>query len=115
MSNVGKRWSDSEETQLLQEIKEGESIESISKKHQRNIGGIKARLADIAFKMYLSGKSQEDITQTVGISDMDEIIKEKKLLIRKRIITKECDINKIQKDIRELENELRLLEIKIIK
>ena len=60
-SNMGKKWSDEEETLLLQELNDNIDIKMITQKHKRTIGGINARRREIAYKMYVKKMSIEDI------------------------------------------------------
>ena len=52
-SNMGQKWSDDEETLLLEELNNNIDIEKIAQKHSRTIGGINSRRQEIAYKMYL--------------------------------------------------------------
>ena len=50
---MGQKWSDEEETLLLQELNDNIDISIIAQKHNRTIGGINSRRQEIAYKMYL--------------------------------------------------------------
>jgi uncharacterized protein (DUF433 family) len=67
LTNIGKKWSKSEETDLLNRISKGESIQEIATEFKRTTGGIRGRLIDIACAMVLSGKSMEEAIQTTSI------------------------------------------------
>jgi len=67
LTNIGKKWSKSEETDLLNRISKGESIQEIATEFKRTTGGIRRRLIDIACTMVLSGKSMEEAIQTTTI------------------------------------------------
>jgi len=60
-SNMGQKWSDAEETLLLEELNNNIDIQTIAQKHNRTIGGINARRQAIAYKMYLKKISTEEI------------------------------------------------------
>ena len=60
-ANMGEKWSDSEEIQLLLELKNDIDIETISQNHKRTIGGIKSRCKEIAYRMYLKNVPIEEI------------------------------------------------------
>jgi len=65
--NMGKKWTDEEESLLLEELNKNMNIEIISQIHKRTIGGINSRRREIVYKMYLKK------------IDMEEIIKQTKL------------------------------------
>jgi hypothetical protein len=60
-SNMGQKWSDYEETLLLEELNNNIDIEKIAQTHSRTIGGINSRRQEIAYKMYLKKLSIEEI------------------------------------------------------
>ena len=62
-SNAGQKWTDNEETQLLEELKQNIDIETISQKHNRTIGGINSRRRVIAYNMHLKNISLEEIIE----------------------------------------------------
>ena len=99
-SKMGQKWTDEEETLLLEELNKNMDIETISQTHNRTIGGINARLRDIAYKMYLKNIS------------MEEIIKKTKLnpeYIRQTIEKKQ---NNNSKKIAEVKNQVIAVDIK---
>ena len=57
LTNVGKKWTQEEETRLKNLYKQGKSTEEIAEIHQRNYGGIRARLLSLG----LIG--EEDLSQ----------------------------------------------------
>ena len=67
LTNIGKKWSKSEETDLLNRISKGESIQQIATEFKRTTGGIRGRLIDIACAIVLSGKSMEEAIQITTI------------------------------------------------
>ena len=99
-SKMGQKCTDEEETLLLEELNKNMDIETISQTHNRTIGGINARLRDIAYKMYLKNIS------------MEEIIKKTKLnpeYIRQTIEKKQ---NNNSKKIAEVKNQVIAVDIK---
>mgnify|MGYP001943111237 CR=1 FL=1 len=99
-SKMGQKWTDEEESLLLEELNKNMDIETISQTHNRTIGGINARLRDIAYKMYLKNIS------------MEEIIKKTKLnpeYIRQTIEKKQ---NNNSKKIAEVKNQVIAVDIK---
>ena len=57
--NNGKRWSDEEDAQLLQELSEKIDFETISATHNRSISAIKARIYIKAENDYRNGVEEE--------------------------------------------------------
>lgn len=70
LTNIGKKWSKSEEADLLNRISKGESIQQIGTELKRTTGGISRRLVDIACTMVLSGKSIEEAISATTINKL---------------------------------------------
>jgi hypothetical protein len=68
-SNMGQKWSDEEETLLLEELSKNIDVETISKKHGRTVGGIHSRCREIAYKMYLKNVSMEEIIKQTKLDE----------------------------------------------
>jgi hypothetical protein len=79
--NLGKPWSNKEETQLLDEVSKNIDMESISQIHERTLGGIVARIKEIAYKMYLKDCSFEEIMETTKLDNnqINETIERKQI------------------------------------
>ena len=83
-ARAGLKWSQDEDTTLLDDIKEGVSIEDIAKKLQRTSGSIKTRLI-IKALVYLNENeddldgSKSSVVESYGITEKDiEDYQEKK-------------------------------------
>lgn len=121
-SNMGKKWSDEEEILLLEELNNNIDIEIISQKHNRTIGGINSRRREIAYKMYLTNISIEEIIRQTKLDNnsIEETIKKKQNNNSKKITTKEIDnvfisINKkdyieLQKDVTNMKNDIKQIK-----
>ena len=68
-SNLGAKWSDEEETLLLEALCKNMDMEMIAQKHNRTTGGIHCRLKDIAYRLYLKNISMDEIMK---ITKLDE-------------------------------------------
>jgi hypothetical protein len=68
-SNMGNKWSDEEETLLLEELNKNIDIETISQTHNRTIGGINSRRRKIAYNMYLKNDSMKEIINQTKLDD----------------------------------------------
>ena len=75
--NMGQKWTDEEECSLFEELHTNIDIETIAQRHRRTVGGIKSRQKHIAYRMYLSNSSMENIVnQTkLNIETIEETIK----------------------------------------
>jgi hypothetical protein len=75
--NMGQKWTDEEECSLFEELHTNIDIETIAQRHSRTVGGIKSRQKHIAYRMYLSNSSMENIVnQTkLNIESIEETIK----------------------------------------
>ena len=51
-SRTGERWSDKEDTLLLEELSKNIDIQVIAQCHNRTTGGINSRRYEIAYKLY---------------------------------------------------------------
>ena len=61
LSNRGQKWTNQEETLLLEEISKNMDIELIAQSHNRTVGGINARRREIAYKLYKNDIPVEEI------------------------------------------------------
>jgi hypothetical protein len=127
-SNMGQKWTDEEETLLLEELNVNADIEAIAQKHNRTIGGINCRRKDIAYKMYLKNMSTEEIIKKTKLDygSIKQIIEKKQnynLKNIKNIKPAQIDnvlisINKsdyieLQNDVKEMKKEIKDLKYSI--
>ena len=92
-SNLGKFWSEDEETLLLEELYTNIDIETIARNHERTIGGINARRKQIAYTMYQNNSSMESIIKWTRLDE--EFIKQ---IIEKKSGGKPIKITRIKDD-----------------
>jgi len=106
--NMGQKWTDKEEEELLQQIKENMDIENISVIHKRTVGGITSRLGEIAYKMYLKKSNIHDIIEKTKLDEnyIRQIIDKKENYNPKKI--KKNDIN----DVNENDTKEKIIIIK---
>ena len=118
-SNTGQKWTDEEETLLLEELSKNIDIQLISQFHNRTIGGINARRREIAYKLYSNNTSMEDIILKTKL-DEDQIIetikkrqhnpkKCKSVTEIKTPFSIESEIDEMKNDIKELKNTIKEL------
>ena len=67
-SAFGTKWTEEESKRLLEEIKNGLEFEEIAKIHNRSVGGVRARLRQHAYAMYLNKDPIELIMETTKLS-----------------------------------------------
>jgi hypothetical protein len=116
-SNMGQKWSDEEETLLLEELNKNIDIETISQTHNRTIGGINSRRREIAYKMYLKNVSMKEIINQTKLDD--ECIRQtierrqnnnsKKITQIKTPISIESEIAEMKNEIKDLKNTIKEL------
>jgi hypothetical protein len=72
----GKKWTETEKTQLLTELSQNKPYNEIATIHERTNGGIWSRTREIAYTFYKQGKSRQDILQETRLTDeqLDETI-----------------------------------------
>lgn len=68
-SRVGARWTENEETQLIEELKQGKNIIEIADIHNRQTGGILSRIKKIIFDMHLEGMTNDEISENLCIEN----------------------------------------------
>jgi hypothetical protein len=122
-SNMGQKWTDEEETILLEELYNNMDIGKIAQNHNRTIGGIDSRRREIAYKMYLKKIPTEEIIKKTKL-DFDiikqTIEKRQKNTSKKLNNTKELDnvlisINKndyleLQNDVKTIKNDINVIK-----
>ena len=65
-SGFGKKWTDIEEQQLLNELEIQMDLEAIAQNHNRTAGGIQSRINGIIYQMYIDGKPINDIMKQLN-------------------------------------------------
>jgi len=94
-SNAGSRWSDEENEQLLEELKNNKSYEDIAKDHKRTITAIKAHvICYVIFPIYKIDEIESKIDE---ISEKYNI--EPEIIIR--YVKKQIKNNEDKKDVKD--------------
>lgn len=68
-SNRGHKWTEAEESLLLEELNSGLSLDVIADFHNRTLGGISSRCGEIAYKMYLKDIPVEEIINQTKLDE----------------------------------------------
>jgi len=112
-SNTGQKWTDEEETLLLEELSKNIDIQEIAQCHNRTTGGINARRKEIAYKLYSNNNSMEEIILKTKLNE-NQIIES---IERRQNNVKKCksvtEIKKpfsIKSEIDEMKNEIKELK-----
>jgi hypothetical protein len=112
-SNTGQKWTDEEETLLLEELSKNIDIQKIAQCHNRTTGGINARRKEIAYKLYSNNNSMEEIILKTKLNE-NQIIES---IERRQNNVKKCksvtEIKKpfsIKSEIDEMKNEIKELK-----
>ena len=125
-SNTGQKWTDEEETLLLEELSKDIDIQLIAQRHNRTTGGINARRREIAYKLYSNNNSTEEIILKTKLDEEQiiETIKKRQNNPKKRqnnpkkckSVTEiktpfsiESEIDEMKNDIKELKNTIKEL------
>ena len=118
-SNTGQKWSDHEESLLLEELNKNMDIEFIAKTHNRTTGGINSRRKVIAYKLYSNNISIEEIIVKTKLTEeqiIETINKRQNNANKCKSITKnnkpfsiESEIYEMKNDIKELKNTIKEL------
>ena len=120
-NRMGKRWEDSEEIELLEEIKNGLDFQSVADKHGRTLGGIIGRLKGVALRLHNLDTPMEEIIRITRLNRTDifdfihhdEMKKSKKLNnpkpVKKNYTELESDINDIKSQLNRMNNNIEKL------
>lgn len=110
--NTGQKWTDEEETLLLEELSKNNDIQLIAQCHNRTTGGINARRREIAYKLYSNNNSMEDIILKTKLDEYQimETIKKRQNNPKKcKSVTEIKTPFSIENDIKELKNTIKEL------
>ena len=121
-SNLGQKWTDEEDTLLLEKLSKNIDIEVIAQSHNRTTGGINARRKEIAYKLYSNNNTIEDIIlktkldENIIIETIETTEKRKNnpkkckpVTEIKQQISIENEINEMKNDIKEIKNTIKEL------
>jgi len=95
-ARIGEKWTDTEETDVLNEIAEGVSTDIIAQSRERTHSSIKGRLLHIAYRMYIQNIPMTDIILKTRVSEDDLRIKIDKER-QKSVNTKQKTDEKVEK------------------
>lgn len=112
-SNTGQKWTDEEETLLLEELNQNMDIKLISQNHNRTTCGILARRKLIAYKLYNNNITIEEISYKTKLDEdqIREIIQKKQFYLKiEPEITRNTNAIINRNDIIEMKNEIKELK-----
>jgi hypothetical protein len=69
--NRGKSWKEDEVIQLLLEIRQKKTVQTIAEIHQRTVGGIYSRLRQLAWEYHNEGKTIDQIERYTGLPEFE--------------------------------------------
>ncbi len=116
-SNVGQKWTQDEESLLLNELDQNIDLKIIAENHKRTTGGIKSRCKCIAYKMHLNNIPHDEILQKtkLDVKTLEQTIEKRnnfqlgvnkkkstKIKTEKQTSSSNIDINEMKNDIIEL-------------
>lgn len=131
-SNRGHKWTEAEESLLLEELNSGLSLDVIADFHNRTLGGISSRCGEIAYKMYLKDIPVEEIINQTKLDEdaIKQVIERKDYRKTKKSENKEKkgksnednnvmenngnptekEISKMKKEIGDIKNDIKDLK-----
>ena len=114
-SNTGQKWTDEEESLLLEELSQGINIEIIAQSHKRTIGGINSRRREIAYKLHVKNTSIEEIIMITKLNEdeITETINKRKNNPKKSKSIEKTEIKStfsIEEEITEMKNDIKELK-----
>jgi hypothetical protein len=120
-TNLYQIWTKDEDNLLLQELQDNIDIKEIAKIHNRTIGGIIGRQQKIAYNMYLTGATEEEIIRVSRLllgKVRDTIAKKEKpksngttkgTIIQSTKCSLEKEVLELKDEIRDLKNTVKEL------
>lgn len=113
-SGAGQRWTEFEESTLLEEIAEGLKEKVIATNHNRTVTGIIARIHLIAYRMYENKYSMIDIMSKTGLTlkQIEKIIKENseeapaKIPIVEISVSPKTDILELKSEVSQIKKDI---------
>jgi hypothetical protein len=69
--NKGKSWKEDEIIQLLLEVRQKKTVQTIAEIHQRTVGGIRSRLRVLAWEYHNEGKTIDQIERYTGLPEFE--------------------------------------------
>lgn len=118
-TKLGEKWTIEEENKLLQELDDNINIKDIAESHKRTLGGIIGRQKTIAYRMYLTGATEDEIIKITKLSNeqISKTIAKKsdKTLTKSTAISviNPLPIFSLEKEIIEMRNEIKELKTTI--
>lgn len=75
-SECGKKWTELEEQQLLNELEIDMDCNTVAENHKRTLGGIRSRIYEMAYRMHQNNTPKEEIMKTMRLTErhLDDII-----------------------------------------
>jgi hypothetical protein len=115
VSNVGKKWTEEEEKNLLEELSRDLSIAEIAEIHKRKVGGINARREKIVYDLHVKGADNEEIKKITKLKDSEimfsiTVATSKEMRKKENDEKKEADKKLANTEINELKNRITNLE-----
>ena len=118
-TKLGEKWTIEEENKLLQELNDNINIKDIAESHKRTLGGIIGRQKTIAYRMYLTGATEDEIIKITKLSNeqISKTIAKKsdKTLTKSTAISviSPLPIFSLENEIIEMRNEIKELKTTI--
>jgi hypothetical protein len=75
-TEFGKKWTEMEEQQLLNELEIDMDCNTVAENHKRTLGGIRSRIYEMAYRMHQNNTLKEEIMKTMRLTEghLDDII-----------------------------------------
>ena len=124
-SNMGQKWSIEEENTLLSELEKNLDIEIIALSHNRTRGGIIGKQRNIAYNMYLTNVSIEEIIIKTKLNreQITELITQKENRLKFKLEKQVKEVKPVRKikpkpfslenEVIEIKNEIKYLKTTI--
>jgi chromosome segregation ATPase len=110
----GKKWTELEEQQLLNELEINMDYHAIAENHNRTRGGIRAHIHEMAYRMYTAKQSKEDIMQILQLTSehLEDIIARRSMKDDRQKTEKTEPLDKV-KPVQPLQTEFNILKTEV--
>ena len=101
-TEFGKKWTELEEQQLLNELEIDMDCNTVAENHKRTLGGIRSHIYEMAYRMYLKNVPKDEIMKKMRLTEghLDDIIARRTMKEDNKMKRKERkELKKQQRDL----------------
>ncbi len=108
-NNMGSKWDENDNVILFKLLNKNKNIVYIAEKLGRSTGGVRGRLRRICKTLYISGKTADEIYDTIKIMSEEKILKWINQVDKEDKQYKDNDVTETKEEIKEDEKKINLI------